>query len=101
MEGERLNSGLLEVARYAGQTVGLYFGYTGGESTNAVATPEGIFFYRAAARELHARRQGQSVVVTWTVPAASTACGAIEIGPLGAWEFPVPEHCRRACFDDA
>ena len=65
VEGERLNSGLLEVARYAGQTVELYFGYTGGESTDATATLEGIFFYRAAAPELHARRQGQGVVVTW------------------------------------
>lgn len=64
-----LNSGALDVSRYAGQTVEMFFGVVGGTSTNANLTVDGIRFYQPVSPTLQAAKMGSQATVTWPVSA--------------------------------
>ena len=60
-----LNSGSIDVRRWAGQTVELFFGLLGGSTTNATATIEAMRFYTLAAPSLQAQIAGNNVIISW------------------------------------
>jgi len=60
-----MRSGSIDVRRWAGQNVELFFGLLGGTTTNATLTVEGMRFYTPAAPSLTARISGGSLVVNW------------------------------------
>ena len=64
-----LNSGSIDVRRWAGQTVELFFGLLGGTTTNATATIEAMRFYTLAAPSLQARISGNNVIISWPLSA--------------------------------
>lgn len=64
-----LNSGALDVAQYAGQSVEMFFGVVGGTSTNASLTVDGIRFFQLVAPALQAAKAGNQTTVTWPISA--------------------------------
>ena len=66
---ELMNSGLIDVAQWAGKEVELFFGIQGGTSTNAIVTVQSIRFYENAPPSLHAQASGNNFVLTWPLSA--------------------------------
>jgi hypothetical protein len=64
-QNQRLNSGSIPVANWAGQTVELFFGLTGGTSSNATVTIDAMRFYQLAPPALSIAVSGSQVVVSW------------------------------------
>ena len=65
-----LTSGGIDFSGYAGQTVELYFGVTGGTSTNASLTVDGIRFYSIDPPILSVSTTAGQVVISWPVAAS-------------------------------
>lgn len=65
-----LNSGLIDVAAYAGSKVELFLGVVGGTSTNVSVTVSNFQFYLAAPPSMQSQRAGNSVVVSWPLSAS-------------------------------
>ena len=68
-----LNSGLIDVSAFAGQTNEFFIGIIGGTSTNAQLAVENLVFYVVPPPMLQAQNSGGSVVVTWPLAAAGYA----------------------------
>lgn len=66
---ELMNSGLINIAQWAGKDVELFFGIQGGTSTNATVTVQSIRFYENAPPSLHAQASGNDFVLTWPLSA--------------------------------
>jgi pimeloyl-ACP methyl ester carboxylesterase len=64
-----LNSGMIDVSAYAGQTNEFFVGIVGGTSTNAQLTVQNLVFYSAPAPTLQAQSSGSNPVLTWPIPA--------------------------------
>ena len=64
-----LNSGALDVAQYAGQSVEMFFGVVGGTSTNASLTVDGIRFYQLVPPTLQVTKAGNQATVAWPISA--------------------------------
>ena len=67
---QTMHSGSIDVRRWAGQNVELFFGLLGGTTTNATLTVEAMRFYTPAAPTLAAQTSGNSLVLNW--PPAAT-----------------------------
>jgi len=65
-----LNSGLIDVSKYAGTNVELFLGIVGGTSTNASLTASGFLFYSAAQPSLQAQVSSNKLIASWPVSAA-------------------------------
>lgn len=65
-----LNSGMINVSAYAGQTNEFFVGIVGGTSTNAQITVQNLLFYSAPAPLLQAQPSGNDFVLTWPLSAA-------------------------------
>ena len=68
---QTMHSGSIDVRRWAGQNVELFFGLLGGTTTNATLTVEAMRFYMPAAPTLAAQTSGNSLVLNW--PPSATA----------------------------
>jgi pimeloyl-ACP methyl ester carboxylesterase len=66
-----MNSGLIDVSRYAGTNVELFLGIVGGTSTNAQLTVSDIQFYSAALPLLQAQAGGGNFALSWPLSAAN------------------------------
>ncbi len=64
-----LNSGMIDVSPYAGQTNEFFVGIVGGTSTNAQMTVQNLVFYSASAPPLQAQSSGNNPVLTWPISA--------------------------------
>jgi hypothetical protein len=64
-----LNSGMIDVSAYAGQTNEFFVGIVGGTSTNAQLTVQNLVFYSAPAPSLQAQSSGNNPVLTWPISA--------------------------------
>ena len=62
-----LNSGPIDVSRWAGQTVEFFFGLLGGTSINANLTLSGMRFYEVQAPALSIEIVGNEILVSWPV----------------------------------
>lgn len=60
-----LNSGPIDVSRWASQTVEFFFGVLGATSTNANMTLSGMRFYQVEAPTLNAELLGNGLSVSW------------------------------------
>lgn len=69
-DGEPVSTDLIDVSKYAGQTVELFFGLTGGTSTNCTLAIDGIRFVIILVPPLAASVIGNQVRLQW--PAAAT-----------------------------
>jgi hypothetical protein len=65
-----LNSGLIDVSKYAGTNVELFLGIVGGTSTNASLTASDFEFYSATQPSLQAQVLSNKVVASWPLSAA-------------------------------
>ena len=68
-----LNSGMIDVSAYAGQTNEFFVGIVGGTSTNAQITVQNLVFYSVPAPSLQAQSAGNNPVLTWPISAADFA----------------------------
>lgn len=68
-----LNSGVINVAQYAGQQVELFVGIVGGTSTNAAVTASAFQFYSVLPPSLQIQLSGINVVLAWPLSAGSYA----------------------------
>jgi hypothetical protein len=66
-----LNSGLVDVTLYAGQTNEFFVGIVGGTSTNALLTLQNVVFYTAAPPSLQAEASGNDLKVSWPLTAVN------------------------------
>jgi len=66
---QTLNSGPIDVTRWAGQTVELFFGLLGGTSTNATVTVGAMRFYQVVPPQLEAEQSGAQVILSWPASA--------------------------------
>jgi pimeloyl-ACP methyl ester carboxylesterase len=64
----RLNSGPIDVSRWAGKTVELFFGFVGGIASDAALKVNGLRFYGIEEQRLAAELAGNAVIISW--PAA-------------------------------
>jgi pimeloyl-ACP methyl ester carboxylesterase len=64
-EATTMNSGPIDVTRWAGKTVELYFGLLGGTSTNARVQVGAMRFYRVEAPGVTVEQRGNEVVLSW------------------------------------
>ena len=64
-----LNSGLVDVTPYAGQTNEFFVGIIGGTSTNALLTVQNVAFYTTAPPSLQAEASGSGLKVSWPLTA--------------------------------
>lgn len=64
-----LNSGLIDVTKYAGKTNEFFVGIIGGTSTNALLTVQNIAFYTSAPPSLQAEAAGSGLKVSWPLTA--------------------------------
>jgi hypothetical protein len=65
-----LNSGLIDISQYAGQTnVELFLGVVGGTSTNAELTVSNFQFYVALQPALQAHATGDNLLLSWPLSA--------------------------------
>lgn len=69
-DGETVSTDLIDISRYAGQTVELFFGLTGGTSTNCGLAIDGIRFVTIPKPQLAVSVIGNQVRLQW--PAAAT-----------------------------
>lgn len=65
-----LSSGAIDFSMYAGQTVELFFGVTGGTSANASLTVDGIRFYSIQPPSLSVSVAAGQAVISWPVAAS-------------------------------
>jgi len=65
-----LTSGAIDFSSYAGQTIELFFGVTGGTSTNASLTVDGIRFYSIQPPILSVSATAGQAVISWPVAAS-------------------------------
>lgn len=64
-----LNSGLIDIRSYAGQTNELFVGIVGGTSTNALLTVGNVAIYTAAVPSLHGEVSGRDFNISWPLTA--------------------------------
>ena len=81
-----LNSGLIDVSPWAGQSVELFLGVVGGTSTNATGTVNGIRFYSVAPPTLQAQISGGRVVITWPLSAGGYVLESAPTLTSPTWE---------------
>lgn len=63
---QTMHSGSIDVRRWAGQAVELFFGLLGGTTTNATLMVEAMRFYMPAVPTLTAQTFGNSLVLNWS-----------------------------------
>ena len=81
-----INSGLIDISQYAGQTVELFLGIVGGTSTNATATVGNITFYTAAPPALQIQMTGTNVALSWPLWAANYVLEKTDtLSPTNRW----------------
>jgi hypothetical protein len=85
-EGQLLNSGPIDVTRWKGQTVELFFGLLGGTSTNTTISITGMRFYQIDPPLLAAVQAGTNLVVSW--PATVTGYALQSSDSLTATNWP-------------
>jgi hypothetical protein len=68
-QNQKLNSGSIPVANWAGKTVELFFGLVGGSSSNATVTIDAMRFYQLTPPRLSITTSGSKAVVSWPASA--------------------------------
>ena len=66
---QTLNSGPIDVSRWAGQNVEFFFGLLGGTSTNATVTVGAMRFYQVEPPQLQVEQNGADVILSWPASA--------------------------------
>ena len=80
------NSGLIDIAPWAGQAAELFFGIVGGTSTNASVTVQAIRFYQPVPPSLSAWSDGTNIVVSWPLWAEGLQLqSADRLGGTNSW----------------
>ena len=81
-----LNSGLIDIAQYAGQQVELFLGIVGGTSTDASLSVSNFQFYVTSPPPLQIQLAGTNVVLTWPVSGAGYVLqSADQLTPPISW----------------
>jgi hypothetical protein len=88
LPSEDLNdSGLLEVRDYAGQEVKLFFGVTGGTSSNATIQVDALRFYSAPVTPLALKCSPEGVLLSWPLVSSAYSLDFTEnLRPPIAWK---------------
>ena len=94
LSGEMQSTDLIDVSAYAGQTVELYFGLTGGTSTTCELVVDGLRFITIPYPTLALENHGATVSLHWPAAASGWRLEASETMAADSWqgvEPPTPE----------
>ena len=88
-DGVPSSTDLIDVSRFAGQNIELFFGLAGGTSTNCEAAIDGIRFITMPNPKVGVVLSGPNIAVKWPAAAAGWTLESSETLEPGSWQ-PVP-----------
>ncbi len=94
-----LNSGPIDVTRFAGQTVELFLGLLGGTSTNATVTVEGLRFYSIEPPVMAVVSTQGQVQISWPASVSGYSLVSADAATASSWlavtNAPVLQGARQ------
>ena len=89
-DGQTVSTDLIDVTAYAGQTVELFFGLTGGSSTDCEVTIDGVRFITVPKPKLGIGVAGGNIVLKWPAAAAGWVLETSDSLAPGSWQDVPP-----------
>ncbi|MEO6786072.1 MAG: hypothetical protein ABI318_08060, partial [Chthoniobacteraceae bacterium] len=84
--GQTMSTDMMDVSAYAGQTVELFFGLSGGTSTDCTVAIDGIRFITMPTPKVGVAVTGPNVAVKWPAAASGWVLESSETLAPGSWQ---------------